>query len=84
MAESEGRGMKPTNLFNPGDRIKIKTGLFAGRDGEVIESLAPRAPGLPWDHYWLTVQTKAFDGSKVIVHLGSDDVEISDASKTDG
>jgi hypothetical protein len=71
--------MKPTNFFNLGDRVKIKTGLFAGREGEVIESWAPGAPGLPWGHYWLTVQTAAFDGSKVIVHLDSEGVEITDA-----
>jgi transcription antitermination factor NusG len=79
--EYERRIMQPTHLFNPGDRVKIKTGLFAGKDAQVIESFAPRVPGLPWDHYWLTVQTEAF-GGKVIVHLDSEDVESIGASQT--
>jgi hypothetical protein len=76
--------MKAIELFKRGDRVRIKVGLFTGRDGEVIESWRLMAPDLPWDRYRLTIQTRSFDGSKVIVHLESDEVEIIAASKTDG
>jgi hypothetical protein len=76
--------MKGVLLFNRGDLVKIKTGIFAGREGEVIEVLIAMGPDLPWDHYWLEVRTKSLDGSKVIVSLNGGDVELIDAPKTDG
>ena len=42
------------------------------------------APELPLEHYYLLkVQTKSFDGSKVLVDLDSEDVEMSNTLKTD-
>jgi len=72
--------MLSVSFFHPGERVKIKTGLFAGKEGKIIDSFSPGLPEKPWNYSLLTVQTKAFDGSKVIVHLNSDDVEILGAS----
>lgn len=75
--------MKGVWLFKRGDLVKIKTGIFAGRQGEVREARYAMGPDVPWDYYWLEVQTKSFDGSRVIVSLNGEDVELIDAPKTD-
>jgi hypothetical protein len=73
--------MKPVSLFNPGDRVRIKSGILSGTVAQVIDAFQPQQPGMSWDHYWLTIQARALDGSKVIVQLDSAEVElITDSS----
>ena len=60
-------------VFMKGDRVRIKRGLFVGQLGVVAEALHLADFDDPWS---LTIETRAFDGSKVFVCLSGSDVEV--------
>jgi hypothetical protein len=70
--------METPNLIHPGDRVKIRSGLFAKQVATVVDAFFPGVPDMPLEHCWLLVQTASFDGSKVFLHLTNEDVQTSD------
>jgi hypothetical protein len=58
--------------FRNGDRIRIKKGIFTGREGIVVNAVYLSE----WDDPWnLTVETRSFDRCKVFLNLDGSHVE---------
>lgn len=58
--------------FRNGDRIRIKKGIFSGREGIVVNAVHLSG----WDEPWnLTVEARSFDRSKVFLYMNGSDVE---------
>lgn len=52
----------------------MKTGLFSGKEGIIVEAV--HLPG--WEEPWsLTIEARSFDRSKIFLHLNGSEVRFA-------